>query len=147
PPLLVGGTGDRVLRVAAAHADVVALAGTYQVPGAPPGTFRLGSAAQAAERVEFVRREAGDRFDGVELDVLVQHVMVTPDRRAVLTEMASRFAPLTLDEVLDTPFLLVGTEEQIAEQIRASHERFGFTGFTVHGPFLDVLGPVLERLG
>ncbi|WP_026410763.1 TIGR03621 family F420-dependent LLM class oxidoreductase [Actinomadura oligospora] len=147
PPLLVGGTGDRVLRVAAAHADIVAVAGTYQVPGAPPGTFRLGSAAEAAGRVAFVREQAGDRFSGLELNVLVQHVQVTADRRGVLTEMATRFQPhLTLDEVLDTPFLLVGTERQIADQIRESRERYGFTNVTVHAPFMDTLGPVLEHL-
>lgn len=44
------------------------------------------------------------------------------------------------------PLLVGGPEEQIADQIRASRERFGFTNFTVHAPFMDVLGPVLERL-
>lgn len=42
PPLLVGGTGDRILRIAAAHADIVSVAGLYQLAGKPPGTFRLG---------------------------------------------------------------------------------------------------------
>ena len=33
PPLLVGGTGDRILRIAAAHADIVSVAGVYQLAG------------------------------------------------------------------------------------------------------------------
>ncbi|MCP2339004.1 TIGR03621 family F420-dependent LLM class oxidoreductase [Actinomadura rupiterrae] len=147
PPLLIGGTGDRVLRIAAKHADTVAIAGTYQVPGAPPGTLMLATAEQAAERVAFVREQAGERFAGIELNALVQRVMITEDRRGTVEKLAAQALPhMTLDEALDTPFLLVGTAEQIAEQLRESRERFGFSNITVHGPFLDVLGPVLERL-
>ena len=52
----------------------------------------------------------------------------------------------TVDQVLETPFLLIGTEAQIAEQIRANRERYGFTYITVHGPYMETFGPVIERL-
>lgn len=55
PPLLVGGTGDRILRIAAEQADIVGMAGTYQVKGQPPGTLRVGRAAEADERMRFAR--------------------------------------------------------------------------------------------
>ena len=35
PPLLIGGTGERILRIAAERADIVGIAGTYQVKGRP----------------------------------------------------------------------------------------------------------------
>ncbi|MFB4307972.1 TIGR03621 family F420-dependent LLM class oxidoreductase [Actinomadura sp. GTD37] len=147
PPLLVGGTGDTVLRAAARYADTVGIAGAYQVRGEPPGTFRLGTAAEAAERVRFVREHAGDRADGIEWNVLVQHVQVTPDRRAEAERIrAERMPYMTAEEILDTPFVLLGTEAQIAAQIRERRERFGFSYVTVHAPFLDVLGPVIERV-
>jgi probable F420-dependent oxidoreductase len=147
PPLLVGGTGDTVLRAAAEHADIVGIAGLYQIKGEPPGTFRLGTAEQAAERVAFARAHAGDRADAIEWNVLVQIVEVTPDRRAAAERLQAARAPhMTVEEVLDTPFAFIGTHEQIAEQVRERRERFGFSYVTVHGPFMDDFGPVVERL-
>ncbi|WP_067469220.1 LLM class F420-dependent oxidoreductase [Actinomadura macra] len=147
PPLLVGGTGDTVLRTAAAHADIVGIAGAYQVKGAPPGTFRLGTAEQAAERVLFVREHAGARVDGIEWNVLVQHVAVTPDRRAEAERLhTTQLRDLTVEEILNTPFVLIGTQAQIAEQLQERRDRFGFTYVTVHSPFMDLLGPIISRL-
>ncbi|QXJ25189.1 LLM class F420-dependent oxidoreductase [Actinomadura graeca] len=147
PPLLVGGTGDTVLRTAAAHADIVGIAGAYQVRGAPPGTFRLGTAEEAAGRVLFVREHAGDRVREIEWNLLVQHVAVTGDRRAEAGRLhAAQLGDLGVEEILDTPFVLIGTEAEIAEQLRERRDRFGFSYITVHSPFMDVLGPVIARL-
>ncbi len=144
PPLLIGGTGDGVLSIAARHADIVGIAGAYQAEGEPPGTFRLGTAAQADERVRFVREQAGDRDP--ELNVLVQTVIVTGDRRAAAEDLATRMPHLTTAEVLDCPFLLIGTVEQIAGQLRERRERYGFSYITVHSPFMETFGPVIEHL-
>src|SRR5690606_17398705 len=58
PPLLIGGTGNRVLDLAAEHADIVGIAGLLQVEGTPPGTMRLLTAAEADGRVRRVRERA-----------------------------------------------------------------------------------------
>ncbi|WP_018654936.1 TIGR03621 family F420-dependent LLM class oxidoreductase [Actinomadura flavalba] len=144
PPLLVGGTGDTVLEIAAAHADTVAVAGVFQAPGEPPGTFRLGTAAQAAERVAFVRDRLGGR--DAELSMLLQRVTLTGDRRAAAEETARLLPYLSVDEILETPFLAFGTPEQIAAQLRAHREEYGFSYVTVHGPFMEHLGPAIELL-
>lgn len=147
PPLLIGGTGDRVLDVAARHAGIVGIAGAYQLKGQPPGTFRIGTAEEAAERVAFVRDRAGDRFDGIELNVLIQMVMVTGDRRAAAEELAAGPVPsMSAEEILDCPYALIGTVEQMAGQLRENRERFGFTYITVHSPFMEALAPVVEHL-
>jgi probable F420-dependent oxidoreductase len=147
PPLILGGTGDRILALAARRADTVALAGAFQVRGQPPGTFRLGTAEEAAERVRFVREQAGDRFEDLELNVLVQAVVITGDRQATAAELAAeRFAPFTPEEVLDTPFLLIGTIDEIADQLRERRERYGFSFITVHEPFMRDFAPVIGRV-
>jgi probable F420-dependent oxidoreductase len=147
PPLLIGGTGDTVLRLAARHADIVGIGGLFQAKGKPPGTFRLATAAETDERVRYVRELAGERADAIETNALVQAVVVTDDRRATAEKLvAERMPDLTVDEALETPFLLIGTEEQIAEQIRAGRERYGITYLTVHGPNMREFGPIIERL-
>jgi probable F420-dependent oxidoreductase len=148
PPLIIGGTGDRILALAARRANTVAVGGLIQAPGQPPGTFFLQSAAQADERVAYIRAQAGDRADDLELHALIQMVVVTPDRRAAAAQVAAEDdLNLTVDEVLETPFLLFGTVAEIAAQLEERRERFGFSYLTVHAPYMAALAPVIERLG
>ncbi len=147
PPLILGGTGDRMLTLAARRADTVAVGGLLQVPGKPPGTFRIATAAEADERVAFVRREAGDRAAGLELHALVQAVVVTGDRAGAARDLvAERLPYLTVDELLETPFVLIGTVAEIADQLAERRERYGFSFITVHEPYMTAFGPVIERL-
>jgi probable F420-dependent oxidoreductase len=147
PPLLIGGTGDRILRIAAARADIIGIAGTFQVEGRPPGTFRLATAAEAAGRIRYARECAGERADRVEWQVLLQSVRQTGDRRAVAEELSARYGGmLSAEELLETPFVLIGTVEEMAERILRDRERYGFTYYTVHGSFMEEFAPVIERV-
>jgi len=159
PPLLVGGTSDTVLRIAGQHAQIIGVAGAYQVKGRPPGTFRLANAAETDERVAFARACAGARAGDIEWHLLVQAVVVTTDRRGsaeeLLAEHRSRAessgvtderSVLTVDEALETPYLLIGTPGEIAEQLLRSRDRWGYSYVTVHEPYMRAFGPVIERL-
>jgi probable F420-dependent oxidoreductase len=160
PPLLIGGTGDSVLRVAAQHAQIVGVAGACQVKGAPPGTFRLATAQETDEKVAFARRCAGARAEEIEWHLLTQAVIVTDDRRGAAEELlvtSSRRAEeagvdsgspnvLTLDQALETPYLLIGTVDEIAAQLGRGRERWGFSFITVHEPYMAAFAPVIERL-
>jgi probable F420-dependent oxidoreductase len=159
PPLLVGGTGDAVLRIAAAQAEIVGVAGAYQVKGQPPGTLRLANAAEADERMQFARKSAGARADDIEWHLLVQAVIVTDDRRSAAAELiAERRAAaekvgvtderalLSAEQALATPYLLIGTVDEIAAQLRRTRERWGYSYITVHEPYMRAFAPVIERL-
>jgi probable F420-dependent oxidoreductase len=147
PPLIVGGTGDRILKIAAEHADIVAIAGAYQVKDKPPGTFRLATATETDERIRFTRTHAGDRSDDIEWHVLIQMVVQTDDRHATAEELSAEFGPdLTADELLETPFLLIGTVAEMAEQLVRHRDRYGFSYITVHEPYLEAFAPVIESL-
>jgi probable F420-dependent oxidoreductase len=147
PPLLVGGTGDRILRIAAETADIVGIGGLFQIKGQPPGAFRLCTAAEADDRVRFVRNCAGERADKIEWHALTQVVMVTRDRSKAAADLAEQYrGTVTAEEILENPFLFVGTIEQMAEQIIRNRDRYGFTYYTVHEPYLDAFAPVIDRV-
>jgi probable F420-dependent oxidoreductase len=147
PPLLVGGSGDRVLRIAAGTADIVGIGGLFQVRGQPPGVFRLCTAAEADDRVRFARDCAGERADKIEWHALTQTVMVTGDRGNAAAGLAEQYrGPMTAEEILENPFLFVGTIEEMAEQIIRNRDRYGFTYYTVHEPYLDTFAPVIDRI-
>lgn len=145
PPLIVGGTGDRVLDIAAEYADVVSLAGIYQVKGEPPGTMRLGTAAEADERVRHVRERAGARAEEIEWHGLVQAVVATEDREEEAQRLVERFG-MSADELLECPFVFIGTVEEMAGQVMRHRERYGFTHYTVHGPYAEEFAPVIARV-
>ncbi|GAB3975704.1 TIGR03621 family F420-dependent LLM class oxidoreductase [Actinoallomurus acanthiterrae] len=150
PPLLLGGASERALRVAAERADIVSFGGRFQLPGEPPGTMRIIKAAEADQRVEFFREVAGPRADEMEWNAFVLVVEVTDDRRAVAERIAAENVPyLQLDDVrdaLESPFMLIGTEEEIARRILENRERYGFSYICVQRPHMDVLGPVIKRV-
>ena len=159
PPLLVGGTGDAVLRIGAEQAQIVGVAGAYQVKGQPPGTLRLASVAEADERMRFARKYAGARADDIEWHLLVQVVIVTDDRYAAAEKLIAEHraaagkagvtderAVLSVEEALETPYLLIGTIDEIAAQLRRTRERWGYSYVTVHEPYMRAFAPVIERL-
>lgn len=147
PPLLIGGTGDRVLQLAAERADIVGVAGAVQVPGQAPGVLRIATATEADERVRFARERAGARADRLEWQVLVQAVVVTDDREGAARALLERYGPMmSVEELLDTPFALIGTVERMADQVLRNRDRYGFTYYTVHGPYLEAFAPALERV-
>lgn len=77
----------------------------------------------------------------------MQIVLETKDRRAAAEEVSERFGRvLSADEILETPFVLIGTVDEMAERILRYRERYGFTYYTVHGSYLEAFAPVIERV-
>jgi probable F420-dependent oxidoreductase len=148
PPLLVAGTGERVLRIAARDADIIGIAGSKQVAGKPPGTLRLCTAEQADAVVGYARSQAGDRADAVEWNVLVQVVKVTDDGLAVAAEDLAKDPDETMSpqEYLESPFILIGTVDEIAAKIHQHRDRYGFTYYTVHGSYSEEFSQIIDYI-
>ena len=147
PPLLVGGSAERTLRLAAERADIVSFGGRLQVPGQPPGTLRIISADEADERVALFTAAAGDRAGELERNAFVLDVEVTDDPRAAAERVAAEDpGHLSAEELMASPFVLLGTEEQIARKLLDSRERYGFSSFYVQRPHMPVLGPVIKQV-
>jgi probable F420-dependent oxidoreductase len=148
PPILIGGNGRRLLTLAAQEADIVGFSGlTFRQGGAAPPDLSAWRVTGVDERIQRVREAAGDaRFAQLELNALVQLVVVTDDRRQTAEELAGRWPQLTPEEILQSPYVLIGTVDQMVEQLRAHRDRWGISYYVVHEPYLDEFAPVVARL-
>src|SRR4029078_10259441 len=81
-PLLIGGNGTRVLQLAGRMADIAGLAGFSHNRDATKVELTYFDATGLQDRIGVVRDAAGDRFDAIELNALIQFVVRTDDREA-----------------------------------------------------------------
>ena len=153
PPFFIGGGGRRVLTLAAREATIVGL----DPKGTTAGT--KDAATMTAEAVDdlvsWVREAAGSRFPGLELHVNILALNITDDRRQGRDEIAERFASLPPwmvsnvladEQILDSPYVLIGSNDQIVEELQARRERYGISYVTVPSEFVDAFSPVVARL-
>jgi probable F420-dependent oxidoreductase len=148
PPILIGGNGPRLLTLAATEADIVGFSGiAFRDGGAAAPDLSGWRAARVDERVRLVRDVAGgERYAKLELNALVQRVVVTNDRRRAAEELTSRWTQLTPDEILQSPYVLIGTVDQMVEDLRARRERWDISYYVTSETYLDDFAPVVARL-
>jgi len=144
PPLAIGGGGRRTLTLAAREASIVGLVPRARRDGAGLDLADLSDAA-TREKLAWVRAAAGDRFDSLELNALIQAVVVSEQREAAADQLAARFK-VTREIVLESPYVALGTVEEICATLRQRRERYGISYFTVFERDVEAFAPVVERL-
>lgn len=147
-PLLVGGAGRRVHRVAARHADAVGFTGLGRTLADGQRHDPSGFKPERVDAdVAAVRAAASGRPTALEMQVLVQAVTVTDDAYATAeTIRSTRLPSLTADDVLSTPYLMVGSSTTLVDRLMEQRERWGFSHYTVRQDALGQLEPVIAAL-
>lgn len=145
PPLLIGGNSKNVLTLAGREADIVSFLGFSHRRGGTEFDSTAFTHSGTEVRVAIVREAAAERFAELELNAVVQRVTVTDNRRAVAEEIA-RDNGLSADDALASPYLLLGSLDQIAEALSEGRERHGFSYIVVSEAVLEAFAPVVERL-
>jgi len=135
-PILIAGNGDRVLTLAACHADIIGLTGARVRDVEDP----------LAERIEFVRDAAGDRFDPLELNMVITAMPPEGDIARDL-RMTRQYAPdLSDEQLLSMPSVLSGPPREMADALSGLREKYGLTSFTVQDNNLDAFAKVIAEL-
>ena len=133
-PLLVGGNGTQLLRFAAQHASIVGVTGLgrtmadghrHEVDWSPSGLRRI------ADIISSVNASTARR---PEIDALVQHVEITDDAAAAAARLADHVAGASVNDLLGTPFVWIGTVEEIKDNLRDHEAAFGIERYTVREP-------------
>jgi probable F420-dependent oxidoreductase len=130
PPILIAGSGNRLLGLAAREADIISI-------GVPPSE----TADAFGARVEVIRREAGERIDNLELGVnLIAAGQQMP-------QFIQQFG-LDLDELKlsGSPVALIGSVDEMCDQLLARRERFGIAYISVADELMEGFAPVVERM-
>jgi len=144
PPVLIGGGGRRLLTLAAQEADIISIM---------PRSRRDGSGLEDADaspeaftrKVAWIRDAAGNRFSAIELNTLVQTVVITDRAHEAAARLAKEYV-MEVDQVFETPLVLIGSVDQIAEALEQRRERLGLSYITVFEKDLENLGKVIHRL-
>jgi len=146
PPILVGGGGKRVLSLAAREADIVGInANLRRGQAEHPDAAKSLSAAATDQKLAWVREAAGQRFDDLEIQQYAGFVHFTDDRESLAAAMAPAF-DVTPEVALETPIAIVGTVEQMIEDLLARRERWQMSYVVVDDAHAEAFAPVVERL-
>jgi hypothetical protein len=103
-------------------------------------------AAAIDERMRIVRDAAGARFDRLVLSAQVQRVIVTDRPREAAAELQQSWKQLSVDEILEAPYALIGSVDEMVESLHARRERWGLSYFVTFEQFLETLAPVVAKL-
>jgi hypothetical protein len=97
------------------------------------------------EKVGWVREAAGERFDRLELSMIIWNVVVTDDRQAAAERLAGT-GPLTAEQVLASSQFLLGTTDEIVDSLLARREQHGISYFTIMSNDMEMFAPIVDRL-
>lgn len=141
PPVMIGGGGPRMLRIAAREAQIVALAPGVNTRGGPNlGTI---TTASVEKRVAMLRRSP--RFSELELNVIVFDAAVIDAARSLLDALTARVKSAGT-AIVDTPFFMYGSRRSIVEDLLARRERLGISYVAIPGRAMREFGPVVAAL-
>lgn len=143
-PLLVGVNGREALKHAARHADTVGL--TMLGRTLPDGQRHetRWEADRLDRTVTFIHEQTRDRPGPPELHVLVQAIIITDEREKAAARLVRDHWVPTIDDALATPFIAVGTPDEIARHLLECRSRWGISYFSVRD--IQSFAPVIERL-
>ena len=99
PPILVGGGGPRLLRLAGREADIVGINPNLRAGAITSDALKTSLADQTAQKIGWVREGAGTRFDDLELQIRYFFAAITDDASGLAEAMAPGFG-VSADEAL-----------------------------------------------
>jgi probable F420-dependent oxidoreductase len=147
-PLLIGGNGRALLGLAGRRADIVSLTGLGRTLDDGHRHKVEWRPEMIDERVALVRAAAAARgaSDRPMLDALVQYVEITEHRNDAAERCARIDPDLAAADVVAAPYALVGTVDQLVDELADHEARWGIRSYVVRADAIDIVAPLIERL-
>jgi len=157
PPIMIGAGAERLLRFAAREADIIGIN-----PAKPRNETwedqNVGDATGDAmdRKLGWIRDAAGARFDEIELSIVAPFVVVTDDRTGIAESIAAGLPPTAdpsgdvvtpdADAVLSSPYVLLGTVDEIVETLQERRARWQFSYYVCNDDTVETMAPIVARL-
>jgi probable F420-dependent oxidoreductase len=145
PPIMIGGGAKRVLGIAGREADIVSLNFNNSSGKIGPASIGTSTAELTAQKIEWIRAGAGDRFDDIELEIAAYFTTVTDEGEEMTAKMAGMFG-MTPEEFGRHPHALIGSVDSICDQLVERRETYGISYVTFAARMVDAVAPIVERL-
>ncbi|HET7082793.1 MAG TPA: TIGR03621 family F420-dependent LLM class oxidoreductase [Candidatus Limnocylindria bacterium] len=143
PPIIMGGGGPRMLRLAAREADIVGFIPQFSQRGRPILTD-VGETA-LDRKVAIVREAAGDRFERLELNLfIVDAGMVGSGQPVARSVMAA--AKVASVGLAGSPYFLYGTLPALRERLERRRERTTISYYAIRQGSMEAMAPLVTAL-
>lgn len=126
-PILVAGAGERMLKLAAREADIIAVGSKITAQGVDPADATL------EQKIAWIKEAAGERFEDLELSQTIYDLVITDSGSAI----SPQGPPI--------PKRPVSTEQAVA-QLLEQRDRYGFSYLQVYEGQMENFAPVVARL-
>lgn len=153
PPFLVGGGGRRMLSFAARDADIIGMSPVRRSNEEWADQNVADATAEATDRkLAWIREAAGERYADLELSIIVPFVIVTDDRNATAEAIAagldtgSSDVEASADNVLASPYVLVGNVDQLVDTLQERRDRWDLSYVVFNDDSVDTVAPLVEKL-
>jgi probable F420-dependent oxidoreductase len=147
PPILIGAGSRRMLSIAGREADIVGILPRALPDGTISDDLQERSPAAIAQKVEWVRQAAGDRFGQVELSAMVSVVVADNHHKAAEQLAVERgWGSEAAGAILEMPSILVGSVDRIADDLQARRDRFHLSYYVVSDEDMEAFASVIDRL-
>ena len=143
PPIMLGGGGPRMLRLAGREADIVSFIPQFNAAGRPI----LAQATERAlvDRVAMVRAAAGSRFDQLELNVFIAAAGMVGSGTSLLGSVSAGVLA-ALAAPVGSPYVLHGTRARLRDILERRREQLGISYYGIPQPAMESMAPLVEDL-
>ena len=128
-PLLVAGAGERMLKLAAREANIIAIGSKITAQGVDPTDPTM------EQKIAWIKEAAGERFADLELSQTIYDMMITDSGTDLSTQAGGPSIP-------KRP---MSTEQAVAHLLE-QRDRYGFSYLQVYEGQMENFAPVVARL-
>ena len=153
PPFLLVAGGPRMTRFAATEGDIVAINPATKSNEAWADQNLADATDVAVDRkIDAIRAAAGARYDDIEIQIVAPYVIPTDDREgtaeAIAGALPSNDPALELSgkSVLASPYVLIGSEEQMCATLVERRERWDLSYYVFNDDSIDAAASIVARL-